>query len=271
VSADRIGEQWRDLNYLSEPNYDAACREYDAFTGVLEELGVSIEWMPGEDVGLDSMYVRDASIVTEVGAVLCNMGKGTRAKEPVHQEARLEEVGVHVAGAISDAGTLEGGDTTWLGPDTLVVGRGYRTNEDGIAQLRALLPEVEVITVDLPHWKGPADVFHLMSILSPLDADLLLVYSPLMPVVFRQSLVQRGFRLIEVPDEEFESQGCNVLAAGPSLAVGLEGNPETRHRMEAAGVEVHSYHGAEISLKGCGGPTCLTRPLERGQPAADPS
>lgn len=265
VSAERIGEQWRALNYLSEPSYDAACRQYDAFAKVLEDLGVSIEWMPGEDVGLDSMYVRDASIVSEQGVVLCHMGKGSRSNEPDRQQAWFEEAGLRVAGSVSGAGTLEGGDTTWLDSETLVIGRGYRTNEAGVVQLRELLPKVKVVTVDLPHWKGPKDVFHLMSILSPLDEDLLLVYSPLLPVVFRQMVVKRGFRLVEVPEEEFDSQGCNVLAAGPSLAVALKGNPETRRRMEAAGVEVHSYQGAEISLKGCGGPTCLTRPLERGR------
>ena len=222
VSAERIGEQWRALNYLSEPSYDAACRQYDAFAKVLEDLGVSIEWMPGEDVGLDSMYVRDASIVSEQGVVLCHMGKGSRSNEPDRQQAWFEEAGLRVAGSVSEAGTLEGGDTTWLDSETLVIGRGYRTNEAGVVQLRELLPKVKVVTVDLPHWKGPKDVFHLMSILSPLDEDLLLVYSPLLPVVFRQMVVKRGFRLVEVPEEEFDSQGCNVLAAGPSLAVALK-------------------------------------------------
>ena len=161
-------------------------------------------------------------------------------------------------------GTLEGGDTTWLDKDTLVVGQGYRTNAAGIEQVSALLPDVEVLTVPQPHWNGPSDVFHLMSILSPLDDDLLLVYSRLMPVSFRELLLERGYRFVEVPDSEFESQGCNVLAVAPSVAVAVDGNPETRRRMEAAGVEVHGYVGLEISQKGCGGPTCLTRPLERG-------
>jgi N-dimethylarginine dimethylaminohydrolase len=166
-------------------------------------------------------------------------------------------------GTVGDA-TLEGGDTTWLDDGTLAVGRGYRTSAAGIEQLVALLPYVEVVQVPLSHWKGPSDVFHLMSILSPLDTDLMLVYSPLMPVPFREFLLARGYRLVEVPTEEFESQGCNVLAMAPSVAIALDGNPETRRRMEAAGVEVHCFAGREISQKGSGGPTCLTRPLERG-------
>ena len=147
---------------------------------------------------------------------------------------------------------------------TLAVGRGYRTNDEGIRQLQALLgSDVEVVVVPLPHWQGPSDVFHLMSMISPLADDLALVYSPLLPVPFREDLLARGIELVEVPAEEFDSMGCNVLAVAPRVAVAMEGNPETRRRMEAAGVEAHLYSGAEISAKGCGGPTCLTRPLER--------
>jgi N-dimethylarginine dimethylaminohydrolase len=238
--------------------------------------------MPAEDLGMDSLYVRDASTVTDGGAILCRMGKSARAWEPERQGVVFGGLGVPVLGAIEGSGviqgggaipgggahdgggTLEGGDATWLSPDCLAVGRGYRTNRQGIDQLRALLPgDVELLEVPLPHWKGPGDVFHLMSMISPLADDLLLVYSPLLPVPFRETLLERGFQLVEVPDAEFDSMGCNVLAVAPRVAVAVDGNPETRRRMEAAGVEVHTYAGVEISWKGCGGPTCLTRPLER--------
>ncbi len=160
---------------------------------------------------------------------------------------------------------MEGGDVAWVGPGTLAVGRGYRTNEEGIRQLGDLVGDAadEILVVPLPHWKGPADVFHLMSIFSPLDDDLALVYSPLLPVPFRETLLERGLSLVEVPDAEFASMGCNVLAVRPRVVVALEGNPETRRRLAAAGVEVQTYTGDEISMKGSGGPTCLTRPLER--------
>ena len=264
-SAERIGQQWEQLHYLGAPDFDAACRESDAFAALLERLGAVVEWMPSEDVGMDSLYVRDASIVTDRGAIVCRMGKAARAGEPKRHGVAYGDLGVPVLGAIAGGGTVEGGDVTWLSPTCLAVGRGYRTNREGIAQLRALLPaEVELLEVPLPHWKGPDDVFHLMSMISPLADDLLLVYSPLLPVPFRELLLARGFDLVEVPDEEFDSMGCNVLAVAPRVAVAVSGNPETRRRMEAAGVEVHTYSGAEISQKGCGGPTCLTRTLERG-------
>ena len=264
VAPERVGEQWQALNYLDQPDYEAACRESDAFAELLSGLGVDVEWMPAEDTGMDSLYVRDASLMTDRGAILCSMGKATRQAEPAAQHGVFEALGIPIHGAIEGDGRVEGGDVTWLGPTTLAVGRGYRTNDEGIRQLTELLgPKVEVVVVPLPHWQGPADVFHLMSMISPLADDLALVYSPLLPVPFREMLVERGMALVEVPEQEFDSMGCNVLAVAPRVAVAMEGNPETRRRMEAAGVEVHLYSGGEISAKGCGGPTCLTRPLER--------
>jgi len=170
---------------------------------------------------------------------------------------------VPIAGRLEAPATAEGGDTVWLDERTLLVGRGYRTNDAGVAALRATLPDVDVIVFDLPHLHGREEVLHLMSLLSPLDVDLAVVYLPLMPVRLVELLEERGIRFVEVPDEEFESMGPNVLALGPRSALALDGNPETRRRMEKAGVEVRVYTGDEISKKGDGGPTCLTRPLLR--------
>ena len=152
----------------------------------------------------------------------------------------------------------------WLDDRTLVVGRGYRTNDAGIDALRRALPDVEVLAVDLPHYHGRDEVMHMLSLVSPLADDLAVVYLPLMPVRLVELLEERGVGLVEVPDEEFESMACNVLALGPRRALALDGNPETRRRLEAAGVEVTLYVGDELSRKGDGGPTCLTRPLLRG-------
>ena len=264
VGPERLAGQWRALGWASPPDYDAACRESDALATLLESLGARIEWMPARDNGLDSIYVRDAVVVTDAGAILACMGKPERAREPEAVGEALAGVSVPVVGAIQGEGTLEGGDVVWLRSDTLAVGRGYRTNDEGIEQLRCLVGGgVEIVVTPLPHWRGPSDVFHLMSVLSPLAEDLLLVYSRLLCVPFRELLLARGFELVEVPHHELDALACNVLAVAPRVVVALEGAPETRRRMEAAGVEVHAYTGAEISAKGSGGPTCLTRPLER--------
>lgn len=263
---ERIASQWRGLNYRAPPAFDRAVAEYDRFAALLESLGVSPCFVgAGSGDGLDSIYVRDAAVVAERGAILCNMGKAARREEPGSLGRELGRLGVPVLGAISGAGRLEGGDVVWLDRRTLVAGRGYRTNDEGLAQLRALLGDaVDVLVAPLPHFRGPDDVFHLMSVLSPVDRDLAVVYSPLMPVPLRELLLDRGFGLVEVPADEFETLGANVLAVAPRRCVMVSGNPRTRDRLERAGAEVHEFEGVEICAKGAGGPTCLTRPLERG-------
>lgn len=261
-----IAAEWRALHYTAPPDFDRACAEFDSFVDVLRSGGAAIEWLPPADgTTLDSIYARDASIVSPRGVVLCTMGKPARRGEPAAQEAAFRRMGVPIAGHITAPGSLEGGDLIWLDATTLAVGRGYRTNADGIRQLQVILGDgIDVVEVPLPHWRGESDVMHLMSLISPVRPDLAVVYSPLLPVPFREWLIDRGIGFVEVPDAEFETMGTNVLSLGDSRCVMLRGNPLTRRRLEAAGIDAIEYDGAEISAKGAGGPTCLTRPLERG-------
>jgi N-dimethylarginine dimethylaminohydrolase len=266
VSDAHMADHWHVLNYLGKPDMTEALREYEAFESILKASGAEVLHFPeNSSVNMDSIYCRDASIVTDRGIILCNMGKEGRKAEPGAKRKAYEAMGFTILGEITDPGTVEGGDVAWLDEKTLAVGHTYRTNPEGIRQLSALLAPmgVDVITVPLPHYKGPSDVFHLMSILSPVASDLAVVYSPLMPISFREWLLQRGVRLVEVPEEEFESMGCNVLALGPRDCLMVAGNPITRSRLLEAGCKVTEYKGNEISVKGGGGPTCLTRPLAR--------
>jgi N-dimethylarginine dimethylaminohydrolase len=266
VSPAQIEQQWRQLNFTSAPDLSRALDEYGSFLNLLAASGAEVRQLPpGTGVGLDAIYARDASVVTPAGLVLCRMGKPERVGEPDAQGRAFREWGLPIAGMIEPPGVLEGGDVVWLNEQTLAVGRGYRTNDAGVAQLRRFVgASVEVVPVPLPHWRGPGDVFHLMSVISPVDADLAVVYSPLMPVMFRERLLDLGYRLIEVPDDEFLSMGANVLAIAPGRVIMLDGNPKTRGQLELAGVDVLVYAGEEISVKGGGGPTCLTRPVRRG-------
>ncbi|MBT8273212.1 MAG: hypothetical protein KJO77_05360 [Bacteroidia bacterium] len=266
VSDILISQQWRELNYLSRPDYDSALEEYQEFENCLKNADVGLLFFPhNTNVGIDSIYCRDASIATDFGMIICNMGKAGRRNEPEAHTQVFEDNEIPILGKIKSPGTLEGGDVAWLDTKTLAVGHSYRTNQDGIDQLKALLePEgIEIIVADLPHYKGVNDVFHLMSILSPVDKDLAVVYSPLMPIKFRNELLHRGFDLVEVPDDEFDSMGCNVLAIAARHCIMVEGNPNTKLALEEKGCKVQTYKGDEISVKGGGGPTCLTRPLQR--------
>ena len=261
-----VDRQWQSLAYTSRPDFDKAVYEHNEFVELLESFGNDLFFAPADaTTGLDSLYVRDSSIVCSKGIILCNMGKEARESEPQACVPAYKAMQVPILGAITGEGRVEGGDVAWLDDRTLAVAEGYRTNAQGIVQLKNLLGDCidDLLVVPSPHWNGPGDVFHLMSTLSPIDDDLCLVYSPLLTVPFRNRLLEFGKTLVEVPAEEFDTMGCNVLAVGPRQCVMLEGNPATRERLEKAGAEVCVYKGEEISRKGRGGPTCLTRPVLR--------
>lgn len=266
VDDDHVTAHWKDLNYLGKPDIQKAFAEYEAFEQVFKDNGTKIIYLPEDaSVNMDSIYCRDAAIATSKGMIICNMGKEGRKNEPLAEQKAFEANEIPVLGVITAPGTIEGGDVAWLDEKTLAVGHTYRTNEEGIRQITALLKPlgVEVITVPMPHYRGPSDVFHLMSVLSPVDNNLAVVYSPLIPIVFRNELIKRGYELVEVPEAEFDSMGCNVLALAPRVCLMVKGNPITKTGLEKAGCKVIEYEGGEISVKGGGGPTCLTRPIER--------
>ena len=261
-----VDARYQKLNYLGRPDFALSVAEYDRFVSLLTAEDVDIHFLPADErAGLDSIYVHDPVIITQAGAILCNMGKQARHGEPAAVGAFLESIGIPILGAITDEGRLEGGDVVWLDNTTLAVGLGYRTNHEGVRQLQELTTDLvdEFVVVPLPHWEGPDDVLHLMSMISPVDHNVAVVYSRLMPVTFRLWLLDRGMKFIEVPDDEYDSMACNILATAPGRCIMLKGNPRTRTQLEEAGIEVSKYEGNEISRKGAGGPTCLTRPLRR--------
>jgi N-dimethylarginine dimethylaminohydrolase len=254
---------WQKCGWRAEPDANAIAREHEAFCSLLEDAGVEVVLAEsGADGNSDAIYTYDPALVADEGALLLYPGKECRRAEVDAMAEDFERAGVPVAGRLSEPAWAEGGDCCWLDARTLLVGCGYRTNAAGIARLRELLPEVELVVFDLPHWHGRDEVMHLMSLISPLAPDLAVVYEPLLPTRLAQLLEARRVELVRVPEEEFASMGSNVLALAPRVALAVEGNPRTRERMERAGVEVLTYRGDELS-KGDGGPTCLTRPLLR--------
>ena len=267
ISQKVIDAQWKALHFTAPPDFSGALAEYDGFLEIIHASGAEIRTLPKNDrLNLDSIYTRDASMVSPGGAILCSMGKAQRALEPDVQRQELQKQHWPIAGEVVAPGLLEGGDVVWLDGRTVAVGQGRRTNAEGIRQVRKILGDAidELLVVPLPDWQGPQDVMHLMSLVSPVDTNLAVIYPRLSPPWFWGELRQRGYQLVEVPDDEFESMGTNVLALAPRVCVMVKGNPKTRARLEHAGATVYEYEGREISLKGGGGPTCLTRPLARG-------
>ena len=253
-------------HYTSRPDLAEARREHDALVEILRAAGAeAIEHAEPQPERADAIFVFDPALITDQGAVLLRMGKALRRGEEEAIGRRLQEVGVPILGALHGEATAEGGDLLWLDRRTLAAGHGFRTNAEGLRQLWETLDPlgVEVLPVELPYFGGPEACLHLLSLISLVDDDLAVIYPPLLSVPFWRLLRDRGIELVEVPEEEFPTQGPNVLALAPRKALMLEGNPVTRRRLETAGCEVVTYRGREISLKAEGGPTCLTRPIWR--------
>ena len=258
ATGDFTGAGWR------TPDGDRLRREHDEFAALLTGLGVEVTLTEAPDGLVDACYAYDPVFVTGTGAVELAMSKPARRDEPAFLVAEVEKAGVPVLGRLTGVATADGGDMCWLDETTLAVGRGYRTNAAAHDQLAQLLAAegVTVERADLPHHRGAAHVMHLMSVVSPVAPDLAMVFEPLAPVPLLELLAERGYRTLACDPEEFDAQGCNVLAVRPGVVVMADSAPRTRATLERAGVEVHTYAASQLN-KGDGGPTCLTRPLHR--------
>jgi dimethylargininase len=259
TTGDWAGAGWR------TPNPVALARQHEAFCALLAELGARVEVadaLPGQ---VDAVYMHDTLIVSARGAVPLCMAKPARRREPEHAAQELERLGVPLLGRLEAPAYADGGDRFWLDASMTAIGLGYRTNRAGARALADLLePEgVAVETYDLPHDRGPEKVLHLQSFISAIAEDLCVVFEPLAPVRFLQDLRERGVDWIAIDGDSYEAMGANVLAVRPGVVVVCDGAPAVRGALEARGVEVHAYDGSELSLKGDGGPTCLTAPLLR--------
>ncbi len=265
IDNDKISREWEALRYHAKPDMLLAISEYKYFKSLLTDDGMEvIDLPPSKKLTLDSIYTRDTILLCDKGLILCNMGRASRTFEVNENFKTLSSMGYEVAGEIKAPGTLEGGDFIWIDNNHAAVGLGPRTNAEGIRQLKEILgPSIDLHIVNLPIPDHPDDVLHLMSIISPLDKDLALIYKPFIPNSFLQWLADLNINFIKLSEEEYPLMGCNVLATAPRSIIMLDELPKVQFELEKAQCKIRTYKGIEISRKGEGGPTCLTRPLKR--------
>ncbi len=248
--------------FLHRVDLAAAQREHDRLVELLGHLGATVHVLDAETGDPDLVYTFDPLLVSDRGAIPLRPGKPNRQDEPAVVEAWTAAAGIPTAGRIEAPGNVEGGDTFWLRPDLLCIGRTLRTNDAGARQLASIVGD-DVRVFDVPYWRGPDELIHLLSVISPVADDVAVVYEPLLPAGLYELLMDLSYRLVRVPDAEYETLGCNVLAVRPGVVVVADGNPATRRGLEAAGCEVHAVPLAEVGGNGSGGVTCLTRPILR--------
>ena len=259
TSGDWLKAGWR------VPDGVTLLRQHEGFIQLLLDLGCEVEIAPAVDGMVDAVYMYDSSFVIGHGAIVLHSPKPSRHGEGPMAEASLTSAGIPIVGRLTGDARCDGGDLMWFEDGTLIAGRTYRTNAAAHEQLRVLLEADghRLIRADMPHDRGPDVCLHLMSVVSPVDTNLAVVFEPLSPTPLIEALVERDVKWVSVDAEEYERMGTNVLAVRRGVVVMLDGLPRTRNALEAAGVETHVYDGSHLSLKGDGGPTCLTRPLWR--------
>jgi dimethylargininase len=257
TSGDWDGAGWR------TPDPATLARQHEQFVELLDSLGVEVEVAKALDGQVDAVYMHDPVIVSAQGGIPLNMAKPARKREPAAAKAEFERLGVPVVGMLDGDAYADGGDRFWLDDETVAIGLGYRTNRKGAQALQELLDGVHVETYDMPHDQGPAYVLHLQSFLSAATNDLFVIFEPLTPVRLLQDIKARGIDWIAIDEDSYHAMGCNILAVRPGVVVMVDGAPKVRQALEQRGVEVHTYDGSDLSLKGDGGPTCLTAPLLR--------
>lgn len=261
-----IDEYWESLNFISKPEYKKAIHQYDNLIKILNDNHVGINYLPSDDrTYLDSIYTHDPMFMTPEGAIIGNMGKELRKDETLMMEDYFIKNNLPILGKIKNTGTLEGGDVIWIDKSTVAVGLTYRTNAEGIKQLENILSKINVnlIKVDLPHWDGPNDVLHLMSLISPLQEKLFLIYEKLIPVGFLNFLKSKNIKFLNIDESEYNTLACNVLPLSENKCLIVSGNDKTRSIIDRTGIETIEFEASEICYKGSGGPTCITRPIHR--------
>ncbi|MCC2864822.1 MAG: arginine deiminase family protein [Clostridiales Family XIII bacterium] len=266
ISQENLNKTWEEFKYFGCPDYETVLKEYAVFEKYIKENVENVYYLPQDDrTGLDSIYTHDPLKITKKGAIYFPMGKALRSKEYLATKAYLESIGVPTLGEIKAPGKMEGGDVLWIDEKTVAIGRGYRTNDEGIRQFKELTKDLvdEYIIVPMPHGEGEDACLHLMSIISFVDTDKAVVYSKFMPVFFREYLLEKGFMLIEADDDEYDYLGTNLLALEPGKVILIKGCSKIEKKLKDLGLTVMTYEGKELSYRGTGGPTCLTCPITR--------
>ena len=266
ISQENLNKTWEEFKYFGCPDYETVLKEYAVFEKYIKENVENVYYLPQDErTGLDSIYTHDPLKITKKGAIYFPMGKALRSKEYLATKAYLESIGVPTLGEIKAPGKMEGGDVLWIDEKTVAIGRGYRTNDEGIRQFKELTKDIvdEYIIVPMPHGEGEDACLHLMSIISFVDTDKAVVYSKFMPVFFREYLLEKGFMLIEADDDEYDYLGTNLLALEPGKVILIKGCSKIEKKLKDLGLTVMTYEGKELSYRGTGGPTCLTCPITR--------
>jgi len=258
-------------NYGNPLNQDLIEKNYNDFIEIIRKSEIEIFYikLDNEDEELcDSIFTHDPSFVINEGAIILNMNKALRKNEIYYHIKKYVSLNIPIIGKIIDEGRVEGGDCIWINNTTLLVGTGYRTNIEGVRQLNNILKNynINVIHTELPKISNYNSCFHLMSIISMLDHDLVIGYEKFISTELSNILKKYNIEIIKIPEKEYldsKTLAVNILALSPRNLIMLRGYNKTADLLLKSGCKINFFYGDELCIKAEGGPTCLTRPILR--------
>lgn len=253
---------WDAVNMLAPLDITRAQEQHDRLADAYRAAGVRIAYAePAGTPMPNQMFMADLFAMTPEGAILARPASAVRAGEERVAARRLADLGVPIARSVSGAATFEGADMLWLDPETVLLGRGLRTNDAGAAQVAAALHAMGVTTIqaDLPY-----GTMHLMGMLRIVDRDLAIAWPTRLAVRAVEALQQRGYRVIFVPDmrEALHGAALNIVTLGPRAVLMAAGNPATQAFYEQHGIACYTVPVDELA-KAAGAIGCLTGIVER--------
>ena len=254
--------------FRERPYVGKLLREYEEFIDALRAEGVELIFVEGAGTP-NQLYVRDAGLVTRLGAVIGNFRHQVRRGEEEPIIRKLSELGIPIVLRMRDDAHFEGGDAIFV-DDELWVGYGVRTNLRGIQELKKTLEGKVVRRVRPLRLRERGWLIHLDQALGVVSPSICLIYKDALPPEAVRLLEAKGFELIEIPEEEAKTMAANVLAIDEGkviLADGYDMNRRTRRALESRGVDVIAVPMREL-IKGNGGPRCMSLPLLREPPRA---
>ena len=250
------------VNMLAPLDLTRAQTQHDAIAAAFEADGVHIHRVePSCNVSPNLMFCADLMFSTLDGVILARPASSVRAGEERWIARRLADLGVPILATLTGQASFEGADAMWLDDKTVVIGRGHRTNQEGIDQITDLLARqgVETVAVDMPY-----GTMHLMGMIRFMDRDLAIAWPRRTPHALVSLLKDRGYQVAFLPtaDEAEMNRGLNCVTLGPRRILMVAEAPAIQSFYETHDITCITTPADELS-KAAGAVGCLTGVLTR--------
>jgi N-dimethylarginine dimethylaminohydrolase len=240
-----------------------ACEQHDAMAEVYRSCGADVFYVEEQrEDRPNAIYMRDNVLGTPEGAIICRQATAFRRGEEQAVALSVSKIGCPVIRTISGKGIFEGACGLWIDRETIILGTGVRSNEEGVRQVEDVLRAMGV--VNILRFQIPWGHAHLDGLMNPVDKKKILIFPWQVPYDVVDALIRMGFKIIEAPSLEEVKQGfaINLVALEPGRVLAAKGNPKTKAVLEHNGIEVLEVEVDEL-MKGFGSLHCMTAPLAR--------